>query len=191
MSSLEALKELRVLVIHPHDSDGERIVRCLRRIGCDTEMAWPPPAELPAGLDAVFFLIEESMRRPLSWFGNRPPAAIVGIVGQETPDILRLLADCGPHAVVGKLADPFAILTSLSVAHNIFRYEGRLHTKIRKMEETLRSVRRVEQAKTILMRTKNIEEQEAYEYLRRHAMNKGLPIGKVASAVIDATEMFS
>ncbi len=52
-------------------------------------------------------------------------------------------------------------------------------------------MRKVEQAKTILMQLnlmqlKNLKEQEAYEYLRRHAMNRGLPIGKVASAVIDA-----
>jgi AmiR/NasT family two-component response regulator len=191
MSSVEALKELRILVVHPHDSEGMRIVRCLRRIGCDVETIWPPPTQLSDGPDVVFFLIDEGTRRLLSCLGNRPPAAIVGIVAPETPDILRLLADCGPHAVVGKPTNPFAILTSLSVAHNIFRYEGRLHTKIRKLEETLRSVRRVEQAKTILMRTKNIKEQEAYEYLRRYAMNKGLPIGKVASAVIDTTEMLS
>ena len=57
-------------------------------------------------------------------------------------------------------------------------------------------MRKVEQAKTILMQLilmqlKNLKELEAYEYLRRHAMNRGLPIGKVASAVIDANGVLS
>ena len=191
MSSLDALQQLRVLMVHPRDADCEQISRCLRRIGCDVETTWPPPTELPSGVDVVFLLIEERMRHSASWVGNTASAAIIGIVSPETHDVLRLLADIGPHSVVNKPADPFAILTSLTVARNIFRYEGRLHTKVRKLEETLRSVRRVEKAKTILMRTKNIREEEAYEYLRRHAMNKGLPIGKVASAVIDASEVLS
>ncbi len=186
MTSLEALRQLRVMVMHPRDSEGERIIRCLRRIGCGVETMWPPPPEPPEGIDAVFVLIDERTRRSLPWFGGRSPAAIIAIVSHDTPDMLRLLSDAGPHAVVGKPAEPAAILTSLAVARNLFCYEGRLHTKIRKLEETLRSVRKVEQAKTILMQLKNLKEQEAYEYLRRHAMNRGLPIGKVASAVIDA-----
>lgn len=178
-------------MIHPRDTDGEKIIRYLRRVGCDVETTWPPPIELPTGMDIVFFLVDARTSRSLSWTGNRAPAAIIGVISQETPDILRLLADSSLHAMVVKPTDPFAILTSLAIARNIFRYEGRLHTKIRKVEETLRSVRRVEQAKMILMRAKKIKEQEAYEYLRRHAMNKGLPIGKVASAIIDANGILS
>ncbi len=189
MSSLDAVRQLRVMVVHPRDSDGEQIIRQLRRIGCGVETMWPPPTDLPNGVDAVFVLIDARTRRPQSWFDNGSAAAVIAIISQDAPDFLRLLADAAPHAVIGKPATPVEILTSLAVARNIFRYEGRLHTKIRKLEETLRSVRKVEQAKTILMRLKNLREQEAYEYLRRHAMNRGLPIGKVAAAVIDANEV--
>ena len=44
-------------------------------------------------------------------------------------------------------------------------------------------------AKAILMRTRQIEEPDAYEYLRSQAMKKRVPITVVAAAVIDAHEV--
>ena len=108
------------MVMHPRDSEGEQIIRHLRRIGCGVETMWPPPRELPEGVDAVFVLIDERTRRSLAWFGSPPPAAIIVIVSHDTPDMLRLLSDAGPHAVVGKPAEPTAILTNLAVARNLF-----------------------------------------------------------------------
>jgi len=49
----------------------------------------------------------------------------------------------------------------------------------------------VERAKAILMKNKNIEEEEAYRYLRSQAMMKRVPIGVIASAIIDAKEMLT
>ena len=189
MPSLEVLQQLRVLVVHPRDSDGETIIRHVQRVGCQVEVMWAPPVKLPERIDVVFYLIDERTRHSLPWFADQPPAAIVAIVQHDAPDIIGLLTDCSPQAVVSKPAGPFGILTSLIVARNISRYEERLHTKVRKIEETLRSVRMVEKAKTILMKSKNLEEKEAYEYLRKHAMNKRLPIGKVASTIIDANDL--
>ncbi len=187
MPSLEALQQLRVLVVHPRNQDGEIIIRHLQRIGCQVEGMWPPPAKLPERTDVVFYLIDDQTRRSLPWFADLPPAAIVAVVEHETSDVLGLLSDCSPQAVVSKPADPFAILTSLIVARSVFRYEDRLHNKVRKLEETIRSIRTVEKAKSILMASKNIEEKEAYEFIRNHAMNRRMPIGKVASAIIDAS----
>lgn len=150
---------------------------------------WPPPAKLPERTDVVFYLIDDQTRRSLPWFADLPPAAIVAVVEHETPDVLGLLSDCSPQAVVSKPTDPFAILTSLIVARSIFRYEDRLHTKVRKLEETIRSVRSVEKAKSILMKSKNIEEKEAYEFIRKHAMNRRMPIGKIATTIIDASDI--
>ncbi len=191
MPSLEALQKLKIMVVHPQDTEGERITRCLRRIGCEVDTTWPPPAEPPAGADVIFVLLEGRTRSSEAWFGNRPSATIIAIVGPDTPDTLKLLADAGPHGVISKAAQPVEILTSLAVARNLFCYEGRLHTKLRKLEETLKSVRKVEQAKTILMQLKNLKEPEAYNYLRRHAMNRGQPIGKVASAVVDGNDVLN
>ena len=81
------------------------------------------------------------------------------------------------------------ILTNLVLARSNFRYEKRLQTKISRLEETLRVFRKVEQAKLILMRQRTIGENEAYEYLRRQAMNKRVSVATVASAIVDANAL--
>ena len=189
MPSLENLRQLRVLVVHPADADGDSIIRHLQGIGCQVEGMWPPPARLPDRLDVVFYLIDDQTRRSLPWFADLPPAAIVAVVEHNSPDVLGLLSDCSPQAVVSKPADSFAILSSLILARSIFRYEDRLQNKLRKLDETIRSIRTVEKAKSILMKSKNIKEKEAYEHIRTHAMNRRLPIGKVASTIIDASDL--
>jgi AmiR/NasT family two-component response regulator len=191
MLSLDGLQQLRVLVAHPRDLDGEAIIRHLQRIGCQVEGMWPPPADIPKHIDVVYYWIDEQTRHSLPWFVNQPHTAVVAIVENETPNILEFLVDSCPQAVVTKPAEPFGVLTSLILAHSIFRYEERLNSKVRKLEETIRTVRKVEQAKTILMKSKNIQEKEAYEYLRKHAMNQRVPIGRVASAVIEANDVLN
>ena len=76
-------------------------------------------------------------------------------------------------------------------ACSLARYERRLLLKVRKLEGTLRAARMVEKAKFILMRSKNIDERTAYRCLRESAMNQRVPIGKIASAVINASEIFA
>jgi AmiR/NasT family two-component response regulator len=75
------------------------------------------------------------------------------------------------------------------LARSNFKYEKRLQTKISRLEETLRVFRKVEQAKLILMRQRTIGENEAYEYLRRQAMNKRVSVATVASAIVDANAL--
>ena len=191
MQPLIDFRQLRVLVIHPRDGDGDVLLRHLQRLGCGIDTAWPPPDELPPQTDIVLYLIDQQTRAPFHWLANHPPVATVAIVGQGGPTILQAVADCMPQAVVTKPIDPVGLLTNLMMARNNFRYERRLLSKIAKLEETLRSVRKVEQAKSILMQKRGIAEPEAYEYLRQQAMRKRVPIGMIAQAIITADEVLA
>jgi AmiR/NasT family two-component response regulator len=93
------------------------------------------------------------------------------------------------HAALVKPVTRQTILTNLLLARSNFKYEKRLQTKISRLEETLRVFRKVEQAKLILMRQRTIGENEAYEYLRRQAMNKRVSVATVASAIVDANAL--
>lgn len=185
------LRNVRVLLLHPRDADCEALIRSLQRLGCRTDWAWPPPPELPAQLDVVFYLIDQQMRAPFHWLASHPTVPGIAIVGESGGNVLRALSDCMPQAVLCKPVDSIALLTNLILARNNFRYERRLLSKIAKLEETLRSIRKVERAKAILMQKRNIEEPEAYEFLRRQAMRKRVPIGVIATAVIDASEVLT
>ena len=199
MVSLEALQALRVLVVHPRDADGETIRRLLLRIGCQIEDAWPPPRDLPERVSMVFYLLDETTVRVMPWTSGSRKAAVVAVVAGHSPSnprpcaprTLRLLNDCWPQAVISKPVRAVDVLTSLMSARSLARHEECLVTKVRKLEETLRTTRAVEKAKAILMRSKNIDERTAYRHLRESAMNRRVPIGSIASAVINASDIFA
>jgi AmiR/NasT family two-component response regulator len=117
--------------------------------------------------------------------------AVVGIVDPHEAACLRLVAEVTPHAVIVRPVDQAAILPNVVLARNTAKYQLRQLGKIAKLEETLRSYRKVEQAKAILMQQRAIGEPEAYNFLREQAMRRRVPVGVIASAVVDLNEVLS
>jgi two-component system, response regulator PdtaR len=184
-------RQLRVVVAHPRDPDGDVLLRHLQRLGCRVDHLWPTPEALDADADVVFCLIEAETRTFCASLIDKARAALVAVVDPANPKAMQLLADANPLAVLTKPVDPAALLTNLMVARNNSRYQRRLQSKISKLEETLKSVRKVERAKTILMEQRHIDESEAYAYLRDQAMRKRVPIGVVASVVVESNDVLS
>ena len=184
-------RQLRVVVAHPRDPDGDVLLRHLQRLGCRVDHLWPTPEALDADADVVFCLIEAETRAFCASLVDKARAALVAVVDPANPKAMQLLADANPLAVLTKPVDPAALLTNLMVARNNSRYQRRLQSKISKLEETLKSVRKVERAKTILMEQRHIDESEAYAYLRDQAMRKRVPIGVVASVVVESNDVLS
>ncbi len=75
------------------------------------------------------------------------------------------------------------------MARNLFRYECRLRRRIDKLDENLRTMRSVERAKRILMGSRGLTEEEAYNYLRKQAMDRRASIGALATAIVDSQEL--
>lgn len=184
-------RQLRVVVAHPRDPDGEILVRHLQRLGCRVDHLWPTPDQLDADADIVFCLIEPETRPFCVSLIDKAHAALIGVVDPTHPRSMQLLTDVNPLAVLTKPVDSAALLTNLVVARNNSRYQRRLQSKISKLEETLRSVRKVERAKTILMEQRHIDESEAYAYLREQAMKKRVPIGVIATVVVESNDVLS
>jgi AmiR/NasT family two-component response regulator len=55
-----------------------------------------------------------------------------------------------------------------------------------RLEDKLADQRKIQQAKTILMETRKLSEQDAYDLLRAQAMAKRQPIEVMAQAIIQA-----
>lgn len=185
---IQNLRNTRVVVIHPPDRDGEDLVRQLRRIGVQTTTQWPPAAQLPGPVDAIFFLLDGDLKKSMPWRTGDQPAAIA-IVEYENPTILKALIDSNAHAVLVRPIRPSGVLSTLLLALSQKGYETRLNAKVAKLEETLKTRREIEKATRILMGLKNISENDAYQLIRRQATAKRVSISVIASSIIRATEM--
>jgi AmiR/NasT family two-component response regulator len=191
--SVDPIRELRgtrVLVIHPADPEIEELLRHLRRIGCQTRVAWPAPAALPADVDVVFFSICPSGPTGIPSAVGEGGPPLIAIVDFENPTALKSLLDSNAHSVIAKPIRPSGILSSLVMARALHGYQGRLLGKVAKLEETLRSRRDIERATRILMELKDSSEDAAYQLIRQQATSQRLSMGVVARSIITAHRVF-
>ncbi|MBJ2149332.1 hypothetical protein [Paracoccus sp. IB05] len=59
ISLISSLRSLKVLGLHPRDSDADDLVKRLKRIGRNVGALWPWPENLPTGGDVVFVEVKE------------------------------------------------------------------------------------------------------------------------------------
>lgn len=183
IASLEIIAALR------RDEEGDALARELARSRGRVRRLWPLPPRLPEDADILFCELVPELPHCLPWVPGQPSAALVAVTSAvQTPD-LKLLRNCAPHAVLHRPFTTATVLTSLALARAQFLYERRLRSRIDKLDETLRAFRSVERAKTILMQTKKLDEEEAYHFMRRQAMNRRVSISAVAAAIVDSHDV--
>lgn len=178
-----------MVVAHPPEREGERLVRSLQRLGARVELQWPPAGRLDGDVAALFSVANPVAHPLLHAAAADAQAAIVAIVDSRDPAALRFLDDATPHAVLVAPFDATAIAAGLVVAFGNLGLQRRQLSKIARLEETLRSYRKVEQAKAILMQRRRMGEPEAYGYLRDQAMRRRVSIGAVAALVVESNEV--
>ncbi len=188
-SPSQALWDLNVAVIVDRDDDGERLIRELQRLRCNVHHEWPMPSQIPAQYDAIFCALTDDLPQRLPWIPGEPASALVVVDSGKRPIDLKLLHNCAAHGVLHYPTTGQAVQASLALARSHFLYERRLRGRIDKLDESLRTMRSVERAKSLLIRIKNVSEEEAYNYLRRQAMERRVTIGAVASAIIDSHDL--
>lgn len=188
---IQNLRNTRVAVVHPRDQDGDDLIRQLQRIGCQVQVVWPPPPQLPQPLDAVFFLLDRDTKTSMPWRMADLSLAHIAIVDYENPTVLKALLDSSAHGVLVRPIRASGVLSSLVLALSMRGYESRLLAKITKLEDTLRTRRDVEKATRLLMSLRSLTEEEAYQFIRKQATAKRVPIGTIAASIINAHAMLS
>ena len=180
------LGRLEIVVAVPQDEEGRSLIRELRRTRATVHHVWPLPATLPEMADVIFCELAPGLPGRLPWVPGSARSALVGILPVQFGADLDLLRTSAVDAVLHRPLDARAILASLVMAWTRFGYERRLRQRIGKLEETLRSVRLVERAKAILVARRHLNEDDAYRFIQRQAMERRVPIATIASAIVDA-----
>ncbi len=180
---------LEIVVALRRDEEGDALARELARSRGRVRRLWPLPPRLPEDADILFCELVPELPHCLPWVPGQPSAALVAVMpAVQAPD-LKLLRNCAPHAVLHRPFTAATVLTSLALGRAQFLYERRLRSRIDKLDETLRAFRSVERAKTILMQTRKLDEDEAYHFMRRQAMNRRVSISAVAAAIVDSHDV--
>jgi len=126
------------------------------------------------------FLVSREVKRPIAMF-----------VDQSDTAMITASVDAGVSAYIVDGLKKERIKPILDMTISRFNAFSRLQKELSQTKEQLEERKIIDRAKAILMRQKNIAEDEAYALLRRNAMNQNKKIAEVAASVITAVELLS
>lgn len=189
---LKELRLLRVAVLHPDDTDGQQLTQQLQRIGCQVQAFWPPVPTLPEGIDVVFLAVQpEISQLEFDWTKAENPPTCIAVVNYENPTIVDTVLRLGAKAVLPSPVRSFGLLSALVIARTVNGEIQGQARRIRKLETKLNGARCIAEAKSILMRTRNVSELQAYDLIRDQAMSKRVTTEDIAAAIVNANEILS
>lgn len=189
---LKELRQLKIAVIHPDDSDGRLLTQQLQRIGCQVQAFWPPVQVLPEGIDIAFMAVRpDIVGLQFEWARSEDAPTVIAVVAYENPTIIEAVLGLKAKAVLPSPVRSFGLLSALVLAREAHKENSLLARRLRKVEAKLLGVRNVAEAKGILMKTHDVSEAEAYDLIRDQAMCKRTTTEEIAAAIVHAKDVLS
>jgi two-component system, response regulator / RNA-binding antiterminator len=182
------LRGRRALIVHPADTEAQELGLQLSRIGLSVQCTWPCPERLGQSEDFVFVALTEDIDIGpiLAGLGAGKRAVRVVLVESESPTVLEKIIKLDADAVIVKPFRPVGLLANLVHALHKRRLEEALVDRAATLERKLGGFRAVEKAKEILMARHALSGEDAFAWLRRHAMNERTSVEQVAHTIVEA-----
>ena len=95
----------------------------------------------------------------------------------------------GASAYIVDCHDPDRLGSLIGVAKSRFDEQQNLKKELVQTKVALNERKSVEKAKGIIMKTKNVSEDEAYNAIRKLAMNKNKRMGEISEQIISMAEV--
>ena len=124
------------------------------------------------------FQVSRAVKRPVAMF-----------VDQSDSASIQASVDAGVSAYIVDGLKKERIKPILDLCISRFSAFARLQTELEKTKTALEERKVIERAKGILMKLRQIPEEEAYALLRRTAMNENRKIAEVAQSVVTAADL--
>lgn len=124
------------------------------------------------------FQVSRSVRRPIAMFVDRSDTASI-----------EAAIDAGVSAYVVDGLRKERVKPILDMTISRFNAFNRLREELDRTKQALEDRKVIEKAKGILMKTKDITEEEAYALLRKTAMNESRRVADVAAGLVMAAQL--
>jgi len=161
----------------------------LKYIGSDDEVAAYVESMHP---DVIIFICSEIDRtalREMRSVGEKQPTPILVFTRDSKQESIDAAVKAGASAYVIDCEDPERLDSLLGVALARFRQLGRLRQELNDTKNALLERKHVEKAKGIIMKQKNMSEEQAYHAMRKLAMDHNKRLGDIAGQIIAASEV--
>jgi AmiR/NasT family two-component response regulator len=191
-SLLKDLRKLKVAIIHPPDTDGDELVAQMARIGCMVEVFWPEAQVLPLDCALVLLAVRpETLSINYPWIGAAGAPPIIPVMTFENPVTLEAVLQLGAFATIASPVRSFGLLTAIAVTLSQSRAMRVREKYIERLEKKSADQRVIHKATLVLMETRAVTEEHAYQLLRSQAMTRRESIEVVASQILRAQAILS
>jgi len=182
---------VRVILVDD-DRQGNRLHSALLEAGFDVTAVIHEADDLFAavtetGPDAIIIGSDSPKRDTLEHLAGvsaKFPKPMLMLAEHADAFAVRAAARAGVSLYITDTLSPTTIgsLVDVTMAH--FESNRELATQLAEARTALRERDLIDKAKRLLMRVENFDEQQAYSYLRRAAMDRGWRIAKLAEQVL-------
>lgn len=125
------------------------------------------------------FQVSRTVKRPIAMF-----------VDQSDSAAIQAAVDAGVSAYIVDGLRKERITSILDLCISRFNAFSRLQDELERAKDALEERKIIDRAKGALMKSKNINEEEAYSLLRKTAMNENKRISEIAQSVLTVAELF-
>lgn len=125
-----------------------------------------------------FFSLSRAIKRPIAMFVDKSDSATI-----------EAAVEAGVSAYVVDGLKKERVKPILDMAISRFNAFARLNSELEQARSEIENRKIVDQAKTILMRTRGLDEPTAYALLRKTAMNQNRTIADIARSLITAAKL--
>ncbi|MBI3093624.1 MAG: ANTAR domain-containing protein [Rhodocyclales bacterium] len=133
----------------------------------------------------------ETIVLDLPWIKSEDAPIRVAVVNYENPTIVDGMLRLGASAVIATPIRSFGVLSTLILARQLAGDLRQERKRVAKLESKLQSIRKIADAKSVLMNSRKISEEDAYAVIRDQAMVKRVTIEEIATAIVNANEILS
>ncbi len=188
---------LRVMLVDDEPDRAADVRAALVASGCEVISLLASPLEIYDAVKTtspdVIIIDTESPSRDslenLAFVSRDRPHPIVMFSGDRSSETIRQAIRAGVSAYVVDGMSEERLQPILQVAVERFAAEQCLKRELADARTQLADRKNVERAKGILMKQRQLSEEEAFQMLRKFAMDKGIKMVDAASRVIDMSSL--
>lgn len=136
-------------------------------------------------------VLSEKTLKVLAEIDKISPLPIVVFSESDSPHIIKSAIKAGVSAFVVHEVLPQRLNSIISVASERFKELQALRSELRQVKTQLEGRKLIARAKGLIMHQKQISENQAYELLRKMAMNQSCSLAIVAKNIINVCEVLS
>jgi len=132
---------------------------------------------------------QSSMLETIRMIQDKQPAPIIIFAEERQESIESDVINAGASAFIVDGIEEHRMRSIIEVAKTRFLKCQTLKQKLSETEQKLTERKDIDRAKGIIMKNKNVSEDEAYKMLRSLAMTKNQRMGELAISLISASEL--